>query len=444
MGLRTMTRLGLCALLLCGIPAAAHGADIADSDFDGSGVVDFQDFLLFAAGFGKQAGQAGYDARLDLDGSNAVDFPDFLAFVQYYGRSTTETLRTYVYISDLERDGGKIEVLDTETNLIDPSRTIYLDKPRGMAFSSINRQIYVAGVDTFYALSEAGVRAYAIPLVYPSPVFEGAYETRGGFKIALSPDGRFAYVTEETAGQVEVINLAQQRSETQIDVGGRPVGIAISPDGGEVYVARGGSTIAIVDGVRHMLKDTLNVGDADVRRTAISSDGRRLYMNDNYSGRITVLDLQTRTVAATVDLADASDVVTQILDVALSADGATLYATVNRTAMGFDLQLNPVPIFYGSLVVVDTAGLKAVGEAVVAEVAANLGVSPDGKTAYITGVESILAETPIIQVFIVDLTDATAPQKAGSLRGFSLPVEVKFRSGKPVLPPALFAEIVVF
>jgi len=439
MELRAVTRLGLCALLLCGIASAAYGADIADSDFDGSGAVDFQDFLLFAAGFGKQAGQAGYDARLNLDGSNAVDFPDFLIFVQHFGRSTTETLRTYVYIADLH--GGKIGVVDAETNLSDPSSTIYLAQPRGMAFSTLNRQFYVAGVDTFYALSQTGARVYTLPL---GSEFDGVYEGRGGFKIALSPDGRFAYVTEESAGQVEVIDLVQQRSEMQIEVGGRPVGIAISPDGRDLYVARVGSAIAVLDGVRHILKDTLDVGNADVRRLVISPDGRRLYMNDNASGRLAVLDLQTGVVAEVVDLGDASDVFIQTLDVAISADGATLYAAANRTVQGFDLQGNTVFIFYGSLVIVDTAGLKVIGEVVVAEQVANLGISPDGKTAYITGVESLSAQPPLLKTLIADLTDPAAPKKAGSLGGFTWPVEIKFRSGKPVLPPALFAEIAVF
>jgi hypothetical protein len=56
-------------------------------DFDGNGKVEFSDFLLFAAGFGKTQGQAGFDARLDLDGSGKVDFPDFLQFAQQFGKN---------------------------------------------------------------------------------------------------------------------------------------------------------------------------------------------------------------------------------------------------------------------------------------------------------------------------------------------------------------------
>ena len=54
-------------------------------DFDGNGAVEFPDFLLFVAQFGKSSSDDGFDARMDLDGSGAVEFPDFLLFVAAFG-----------------------------------------------------------------------------------------------------------------------------------------------------------------------------------------------------------------------------------------------------------------------------------------------------------------------------------------------------------------------
>ena len=54
-------------------------------DFDGNGAVEFQDFLLFVAQFGKSSSDDGFDARMDLDGNGAVDFQDFLRFVAAFG-----------------------------------------------------------------------------------------------------------------------------------------------------------------------------------------------------------------------------------------------------------------------------------------------------------------------------------------------------------------------
>lgn len=55
------------------------------ADFDGSGRVDFPDFLSFAQQFGKGLGDIGFDAKFDLDGSGRVDFGDFVSFAQQFG-----------------------------------------------------------------------------------------------------------------------------------------------------------------------------------------------------------------------------------------------------------------------------------------------------------------------------------------------------------------------
>lgn len=51
------------------------------ADFDGSGTIDFPDFLGFAQAFG------GTDPIYDLNGNGLVDFPDFLTFAQSFGKS---------------------------------------------------------------------------------------------------------------------------------------------------------------------------------------------------------------------------------------------------------------------------------------------------------------------------------------------------------------------
>lgn len=58
-------------------------------DFDGSGSVDFNDFLLFARNFGKDELASDYDPVYDLNQDGQVNFPDFLEFVRHFGRSTS-------------------------------------------------------------------------------------------------------------------------------------------------------------------------------------------------------------------------------------------------------------------------------------------------------------------------------------------------------------------
>ncbi len=63
----------------------AQNSSPPSSDFNGNGVVDFPDFLLFVSAFGSQAGQERYDAKYDLDGNGEIAFDDFLLFVDSFG-----------------------------------------------------------------------------------------------------------------------------------------------------------------------------------------------------------------------------------------------------------------------------------------------------------------------------------------------------------------------
>ena len=57
-----------------------------DPDFNGDGMVNISDFLLFANQFGLSQGDAGYDARYDLDGDGTIGIGDFLIFVDAFGQ----------------------------------------------------------------------------------------------------------------------------------------------------------------------------------------------------------------------------------------------------------------------------------------------------------------------------------------------------------------------
>ena len=67
---------------------AAHEGDVpAAADFDASGTVGFPDFIALAEGFGKSAGEPGFDPSFDLDGDRTVSFSDFIMFARNFGKS---------------------------------------------------------------------------------------------------------------------------------------------------------------------------------------------------------------------------------------------------------------------------------------------------------------------------------------------------------------------
>jgi YVTN family beta-propeller protein len=49
--------------------------------------------------------------------------------------------------------------------------------------------------------------------------------------VAVTPDGAFAYVTNQATNNVSVINTATNAIVATIPVGNNPVGLAITPNG---------------------------------------------------------------------------------------------------------------------------------------------------------------------------------------------------------------------
>ena len=66
-----------------GFPSQSEEA--ASADFDGSGQVDFADFLLFARAFGTTPADPLFELRFDLSRNGRVDFADFILFVRVFG-----------------------------------------------------------------------------------------------------------------------------------------------------------------------------------------------------------------------------------------------------------------------------------------------------------------------------------------------------------------------
>ena len=60
-------------------------------DFDGNGVVDISDFLLFVGKFGSKQGDETYEGLFDLDGNGTVDISDFLIFVNDFGKASPDS-----------------------------------------------------------------------------------------------------------------------------------------------------------------------------------------------------------------------------------------------------------------------------------------------------------------------------------------------------------------
>ena len=78
-------------VFVCHASMSSHASDNNDNanpspDFNGNGVVDIPDFLMFVEHFGFNRNDEEYKARFDLDGDGTIGISDFLIFVDNFGK----------------------------------------------------------------------------------------------------------------------------------------------------------------------------------------------------------------------------------------------------------------------------------------------------------------------------------------------------------------------
>jgi YVTN family beta-propeller protein len=153
-----------------------------------------------------------------------------------------------------------------------------------------------------------------------------------------APVGPRLYVSDETGGQVILIDADTGGVLGRIAVGKRPRGIRLSPDGRQLLVALSGSPIAgpgvdestlpapdrgadgigIVDIATGALLRTHRSGQ-DPEAFDISSDGTKLYVSNEDMAEMSVLDLVTGAVTTRVEVGEEPEAVT------LRPDGRIAY-----------------------------------------------------------------------------------------------------------------------
>jgi YVTN family beta-propeller protein len=148
------------------------------------------------------------------------------------------------------------------------------------------------------------------------------------------------YVSDETGGNVVIVDPQHASVVARIAVGKRPRGIQVSPDHKRAYVALSGSPIGgpnvdesklpppdrrydgigVVDLKAQKLINTYPSG-ADPEAFALSHDGKVLYVSNEDVGMMSAVDLSTGTVRATVAVGSEPE------GVAVSQDDRTVYVT---------------------------------------------------------------------------------------------------------------------
>jgi hypothetical protein len=121
---------------------------------------------------------------------------------------------------------------------------------------------------------------------------------------ALSPGGRYAYVTDDARGNLDVINLALSKVVQRLFVGLGAHHVAVRPDGQQLWIALGERARRIV------ICDTSNAArprvighltpDGAVHDLAFGPEGSRVWVTHDDRSTVTLYDAETRNPVLTL------------------------------------------------------------------------------------------------------------------------------------------------
>ena len=161
----------------------------------------------------------------------------------------------------------------------------------------------------------------------------------GPLRVAITPDGAFAYVTEILSKASVIATATNTVVATVVGLGIQPTfGVAITPDGAFVYVTDTSGTVAVIDVATNTVVATVPVG-INPTEVAITPDGTSAYVTNPGSGTVSVIDVATNTVVATVPVGPVSP----FGGVAITPDGTSAYLTnASGTVLVIDVATNTV------------------------------------------------------------------------------------------------------
>ena len=140
--------------------------------------------------------------------------------------------------------------------------------------------------------------------------------------VAVSPDSRFALVTQPNADTVTVIDLATFSVVATVETGSLPNYAVFTPDGSRAFVSSAGSDTVVeiaVDGWKVVRE--IATGSSP-EHLVIDREGTRLYVNNNGDGAVGEIDIEAGKQLRTIPVGEV------LHGIDLGDDGRTLFVAV--------------------------------------------------------------------------------------------------------------------
>ena len=197
----------------------------------------------------------------------------------------------------------------------------------------------------------------------------------GPHEVAVSPDGRWAVVTNYGGGgaggsTLTVLDVPARRVARTIDLAPhrRPHGIAWLPDGRRAAVTSESSrAVLIVDVEAGTLESAIPTGAQGSHMLALSPDGRHAYVANIGSGSVTMLDVAADTALTTTPTGEGAE------GIDVSPDGREVWVT-NREA--------------NTVMVLDAATLSVRDTLQSPDFPIRVKLTPDGRHALVSNARS--------------------------------------------------------
>ena len=123
--------------------------------------------------------------------------------------------------------------------------------------------------------------------------------------VAITPDGKRAFVPNIGSGSVSVIDLEEKVLLKVIPTGGGAEGIAIHPTRPEVWITnRADDTLSVINTESLEVIDTIECGVFPIR-AAITPNGRHVLVSCAQSGEVVVLDAVSREEIKRISMGEA-------------------------------------------------------------------------------------------------------------------------------------------
>jgi DNA-binding beta-propeller fold protein YncE len=186
--------------------------------------------------------------------------------------------------------------------------------------------------------SVSAVDVAAFKLAATVPVGPGPHE------FTFRDDSRYVFVASPASASLSVIDTHGFERRVELGVGPGAVGVAYSAHSGQAYVALADGTIAAIDGERHERTATISL-EPGMTSFAVAPDGRFGFALHQEADRLTIIDLATHKVAHSVPtgrLPDDLDFTYTFAYVRHAGTGDYLLVDLGSLARGGEPLLAPV------------------------------------------------------------------------------------------------------